>query len=306
MRILFPVTNRVHLARQQKLLDELQKSFDVHVEKHLLNYKDILNAVASSANHFRALLNAERFDLVLIRGDRFEMMPIAMMAVYRGIPIAHIEGGAESGAHVIDTKIRDAITQLADIHFVTDERAERRVIMLGASPRSVFNVGSLDVSFANSVEPKRVKTDGDYVVIAHHAIPGEHTETIAEAVEAATDLEIVGIQSNLDYAHSLFHEEYSPEDFINLLRYAKCFVSNSSAACKEASILGVPVVLTGIRQEGRLAGHNAFRVSHNAEEIKRAVRYQIEHGPYEPDTVYFREDTERYIKEILNNYYHGN
>ena len=226
------------------------------------------------------------------------MLPLAALCAYKQIPIVHIEGGSESGQAIIDSKIRHAITQLADIHLVTDEQARRKVIYLGADPDKVHNVGSLDVSFAKSVKPKPIYED--YILLLHHAIPREDTKIIHEAIKGLGH-QIIGIKSNQDYNESLMHEEYSPEDFINLMRYARCMVGNSSASCKESSILGTPVVLTGHRQDGRIIGHNALRVPHNKKEIQQAVKYQIDHGRYEPDNVYYQKNTISKIVKIIKN-----
>ena len=88
--------------------------------------------------------------MVVICGDRFEQLAIAMAAAYLNITIAHIEGGDVTGS--IDESVRHAITKLAHLHFVTNADAERRVLAMGEDPRYVFNTGSLDVELAARVE----------------------------------------------------------------------------------------------------------------------------------------------------------
>lgn len=297
MKILFPATNRVHLSRQQKLLDKLSEEFEVGIwTPETKQGKSLVSYFITCAVEFNNFLGQSDFDAVIIRGDRLEMAGLATTCAYREIPIIHIEGGAESGERVIDTKIRDAITSLADVHLVTDEEAWKRVVYLGAKPSTVFNVGSIDVSFAKSVKPKRL-IEGDYIVLLHHALDGEETQTVYDAVEGLGT--VVGVKSNSDYQQSLMNQEYSAEDFISLLYYAKAFVGNSSAACKESSILGVPTVLTGRRQDKRVVGHNVLRVPHDKEKITQAVKEQIAHGRYEPDEVYYKPDTEEQIVNVL-------
>ena len=88
-------------------------------------------------------------DIVVISGDRFEQLAIAMAAAYLNKTIAHIEGGDVSGS--IDESVRHAITKLAHIHFVTNADAHRRVLAMGEDPEYVFNAGSLDVEWAAAV-----------------------------------------------------------------------------------------------------------------------------------------------------------
>jgi len=93
MRILFPITNRVHLARQKLLLKELNKDFQVDIVEYSPRYKLILNNIADIANYFRKVIGRNQYDLILIRGDRYEMLPIAMICAYKELKIAHLEGG---------------------------------------------------------------------------------------------------------------------------------------------------------------------------------------------------------------------
>src|SRR5947208_6269631 len=88
-------------------------------------------------------------DIVVICGDRFEQVAIAMAAAYLNKTIAHIEGGDVSGS--IDESVRHAITKLAHIHFVTNTDAYRRVLAMGEDPKYVFHPGSLDVELASLV-----------------------------------------------------------------------------------------------------------------------------------------------------------
>src|SRR3990167_1785361 len=107
-RICFPATSKIHLARQQLLLKELKKHFevDVWIPKEETGGMSI-NSIFYSIQ-FNNYLVKNKFDYAIIRGDRYEMLPLAALCVYRRIPIIHIEGGDLSG--VIDNKIRHAIT----------------------------------------------------------------------------------------------------------------------------------------------------------------------------------------------------
>lgn len=299
MRIIFPCTAQVHEARQKKLIGELKRSFTVDIFKPKTKHRaDLETYTILCAVEFKNFIAGKKYDGALVRADRLELLPIASLLAYRGIPIIHIEGGADSGAGVIDTRVRNAITTLADIHLVTDDNARRRVQGLGME--NVFNVGSLDVSFASDVmkqRPKRLVKE-DYILLLHHAIPGEDTETVISAAKKL-GLRLVGVRSNADYAKPLMQDQYSPEEFISLMHYAKCFVGNSSALCKESSVLGVPGVLTGHRQDGRVVGHNVIRVPHVESEIFRAVQLQLYHGRYSRDNVYYRRGTEKEICKLL-------
>lgn len=185
-KICFPVTNRVHYARQKSLLDLMQKDSKIDLQlivggsvlldkygeqflpimqKDKFAIHDVLFNVLDGGTHvamaktagltaldFANSLHKLNPDIVLIRGDRFEQFAVAMVSAYLNKTIAHIEGGDVSGT--IDESVRHAITKLSHIHFVTNEESKRRVIQMGENPRNVHNVGSLDVEFASRIDKK--------------------------------------------------------------------------------------------------------------------------------------------------------
>ena len=141
--LLFPVTNRVHKARQQLLIKQLlDDGFDLVVVEAPKQNEDSM-AFLAAPYHIWFLEQIEKYDpdRVIIRGDRFEMLPLATSSVYSGVKVAHLEGGDVSG--VIDNKVRHAITQLSDIHFATNKYSYRRLINMGTDPDTTFNFGSL-------------------------------------------------------------------------------------------------------------------------------------------------------------------
>src|SRR5436853_5100641 len=183
-RICFPSTNRAYYGRSQLLIKKLHTHPEIELElmlggsilldKYSRHIADDIEAggftistslfnVIEGGNHvamaktacltaleFTNGLHAQDPDVVVVCGDRFEQLAIAMAAAYLNKTIAHIEGGDVSGS--IDESVRHAITKLAHVHFVTNSEAERRVLMMGEDPRYVFNTGSLDVELASRVD----------------------------------------------------------------------------------------------------------------------------------------------------------
>src|SRR5215510_682974 len=183
-RICFPITSRAYYGRSQLLIKTLHQDPRVELElmlggsilldKYSRHVADDIEAagfsiaaslfnVIEGGNHVAmaktACLTALEFtnglhavdpDVVVICGDRFEQLAIAMSAAYLNTTIAHIEGGDRSGS--IDESVRHAITKLAHIHFVTNDDAHRRVLAMGEDPGYVFNSGSLDVELAAQVD----------------------------------------------------------------------------------------------------------------------------------------------------------
>ncbi len=182
-RVCFIITNRIHYARQEVLLKQLQsdpdfelqlivggsallekysevmpslarKGFEVH--EQMLNLVEGGNHAAMAKTAGLAVLELTNTfqklnpDIVLIRGDRFEQLAAAMTAAYLNKTVAHIEGGDVTGN--IDESVRHAITKLAHIHFVTNDDSYKRVLQMGENPAYVFNVGSPDIEFSDQVK----------------------------------------------------------------------------------------------------------------------------------------------------------
>jgi UDP-N-acetylglucosamine 2-epimerase len=299
-KILFPALNRVHVARQHLLLKELRRCFKIDIQEFKPIFPSmVLNALAVTG-YFLAVVEKNDYDLVLIRGDRYEMLPVTTLCAYREIPIAHLEGGDLSGA--IDNKVRYAITALADLHFATNEDSYERLIKAGTNPNWTFNFGSLDVEVAKKVRLK--KYGEDFILMCHHALKGEDPALIEKIIREEFKGKLIIIKSNSDYGKSYGTEEFSPEDYIRLLAKAKCLVGNSSSFLKEASIFGTPALIIGDRQENRLFPPSALRVPFQEFAIREGLKMQLE-SRYEPSGIYYQKNTSRKIAEKIKDFLDG-
>lgn len=367
-KICFPITSRAYYGRSQMLIRKLHSHPDIDLklmlggsillDKYSKHVADDIAAggfeieaslfnVIEGGNHVAmaktACLTALEFtnslyttepDVVVICGDRFEQLAIAMAAAYLNITIAHIEGGDVTGS--IDESVRHAITKLAHLHFVTNQDAHRRVLAMGEDPRYVFDTGSLDVELAAHVSTTitneqvnalgvghDVDIEQPFLMVVQHPVTTDtdnraHLETTFRVV-SSFELPTIWFWPNPDagtgeMADSLRHmRERHPEltqhmrfitnvpanDFIGLLAHAACLVGNSSAGIKECSYLGTPVVNIGDRQHGRLSGEHVAHVSYDAAEIAAAIAAQLAHGRYQPSAIYHRENASDTIVELL-------
>jgi len=292
--IAFISSDRVHLARQQILLRELGKYFKILLFEYFKNPKmGILDITINITSKFKIWLLDNKPDLVLVRGDRYELLGPAMITAYSSIPIAHIEGGDLSGA--IDNKVRHAITQLADIHFATNKESFARLINAGTDPTWTFDFGSLDVEYAKSVS---VGPRKNHIVICYHPLKGENPEIIEKAVRGVTNSKIILIKSNKDSGSVYGKEEYSSDEYIKLIAEARCLIGNSSSFIKEASIFGTPVINIGDRQKNRLKPENVIDCPLEEEQIKRVLKIQLD-KKYKPSYIYYKPNTSKKITEKI-------
>jgi len=275
-------------------------------------------------------------DIVLIRGDRYEILAPAIAAAYLNIPLAHIEGGDVTGT--IDESVRHAVTKLAHIHFATNETSKERILKMGEIPENVYNVGSPDAEFLNSQEltfnpdeiwkgetigvGERPDLSKEYLIIIQHPVTTEHKkskEQTEETIKAIHELKMPTIwiwpnvdagtdelskavrvyRENTEQNHIQFVRFLDPTLFAKLLKNAACIVGNSSAGIKESSFLGTPAVNIGTRQQGRLKDKNVIDVPHNSEEIKEAILKQIKNGKYNQSELYFKPNTSKQIANTL-------
>jgi len=367
-RICFPITSRAYYGRSQLLIRklhahpglelELMLGGSILLDKYSRHVADDIDAggftisasyfnVIEGGNHVAmaktACLTGLEFanglhsiapDIVVICGDRFEQLAIAMAAAYLNLTIAHIEGGDVTGS--IDESVRHAITKLAHVHFVTNADAHRRVLAMGEDPRYVFNTGSLDVELASRVSTAitsdqvnrygvghSIDVTRPFLMVLQHPVTTDadnraHLETTLRAV-AALDMPTIWFWPNPDagtgeMADTLRHmRERHPdltrmirfitnvpaEEFVALLAHAACLVGNSSAGIKECSYLGTPVVNIGGRQQGRLAADHVMHVGYDAAAIRAAVKTQLAHGRYPLSSIYHRPDTSEVMVETL-------
>ena len=97
-------------------------------------------ATGAALRAFADYFSAHRPDLLVVLGDRYEILAAAIAAHFSGIPIAHISGGdVTEGA--VDDAIRHSVTKMSTLHFPGCEQSRRRIIQMGESPERVFNVG---------------------------------------------------------------------------------------------------------------------------------------------------------------------
>jgi GDP/UDP-N,N'-diacetylbacillosamine 2-epimerase (hydrolysing) len=250
---------------------------------------------------FGEALETLRPDLLLMLGDRFEILPAAAAAMVARIPIAHVHGG-EATEGAIDEAIRHSITKMAHLHFVAAEEYRARVIQLGEHPDRVFLVGGLGVESIRRLplldRPELEASLGfkfgrkNLLVTFHPATLEVHTAAtqVGELLGALGDLRdthLVFTMPNADTdgrAVSRMIEEFvrsreSARAFASLgqVRYLSCMrhvdgvVGNSSSGLLEAPAFPKGAVNIGDRQRGRLKASSVIDCDPEKGAILRAL-----------------------------------
>lgn len=215
------------------------------------------------------ILDHSNYDMIMILGDRFEMLPVAYVASLYNIHICHLHGG-ELTLGNYDEQIRHAITKLSTLHLCSTQEYAKRVRQMGE--RYVYNVGSLSIE---SIQIDSNANKGNELVVMYHpetlSTFEKNMENVCQLVAALEELkkvyELIYIKGNIDTdAYKLeqpiinffnnnnlpIYSSLSQEDYFTLLARAKAIVGNSSSGIIEAPSLKCPTINLGNRQEGRV------------------------------------------------------
>ncbi|MFH0869429.1 MAG: UDP-N-acetylglucosamine 2-epimerase [archaeon] len=252
-----------------------------------------------------ALFNKKRPDLVLLLGDRAEMLAGAIVGQYMGLPVAQIHGGEVTST--VDEAVRHAITKLSHIHLAATKESADRIIKMGENPKDVFVVGApgldeindssiKDISRADLEKSLGIRFAERFAIVLQHPVSGEIADAkkqMKDVIEATIGegLQAVVIYPNADAGGRAMIqtiEEYRKhpsvrifknvprEEFLGLMKHATVMVGNSSSGIIESSSFKLPVVNVGSRQEGRQRGCNVIDSGYSQKEISEAIRKALQ------------------------------
>lgn len=262
----------------------------------------VTEAMAACMTGMARELARIRPDLIVILGDRFEMLATATAALIAGIPIVHIAGG-EISEGAVDDSIRHAISKMASLHLTATEIYRRRVIAMGEDPARVLKTGAIGVyNMLNLPILSRPEleqsigmeiTPGTLLVTYHPATldpvaPAERFAALLAALDRFPDSRVLFTYPNNDargreiigmidawaagrpgrvcVVPSLGRLRYA-----SALRYVSAVVGNSSSGLVEVPSAGIPTVDIGIRQRGRIAGPSVIHSGDSEAEITEAI-----------------------------------
>ncbi len=244
-------------------------------------------------------------DLILLTGDRVEMMAACIAASSLGIAIAHIHGGDISENAQIDEQIRHSITKFAHIHFTASELSKKRVIQMGEEKWRVFNTGSpeIDYSFKKPLMTKsellhelkiaNLTIQNQYILCVQHPSIYQSEKSGIQMQNILQNLkkmktDVIIIYPNNDPGNNLIIEEIesvkkdphfhvfknlSRRIYLSLMKHAWFMIGNSSSGIIESAIFNLPVLNVGIRNNKRECSQNVFTVSNSKNEIWKGINY---------------------------------
>lgn len=242
-------------------------------------------------------------DIVVLLGDRFEILTAALACMTHNIPIAHIAGG-DTTEGAFDESIRHALTKMSHLHFVTNELSARRVRQLGEDPRQIRVVGSpgldhlhrrplleraaLEESLQAQLGPRNLLITFHPATLEVGDAGSQFAELLAALEDLDDDIHLWFTRPNADTggrtiaaaldvwaasrsARVHVYTSLGTLRYLSLLSQVDAIVGNSSSALYEAPSLLTPAVNIGDRQRGRLAAASIVHCLPEREAIFSAI-----------------------------------
>lgn len=241
--------------------------------------------------------------LLLILGDRFEMLAVASAALIHRIPVAHMHGG-EVTLGAFDESIRHSITKMSHLHFTSTEEARNRVIQLGENPNNVFCTGAIGVynilntplmsreeleQSLNTSIPKNAIFVTFHPSTLDEGTPAEQCANLLKALDEREDIKILFSYPNNDTGgdsiigliedfvarnpeRSVVFPSLGARRYLSVLRCIKAVVGNSSSGILEVPSMHIPTLNIGIRQKGRQRAESVIDCGTSLEEIRNGLK----------------------------------
>ena len=278
-----------------------------------------------------------RPDLIVVLGDRYEMLIVATAALVYKIPIAHIHGG-EITEGVFDDAIRHAITKMSHLHFTSTEVYSRRVIQLGEQPDRVFYVGSLGVENIKEMtlmSKDEIEKSLGFELNKKTVIATYHPVTVTKgnnriemdefltALDEEKNIRILFTMPNSDTGGAYISEKINEfvarnkeraiaftslgvKRYLSAMSHVAAVIGNSSSGIIEVPSLGIPTLNIGDRQKGRVICDSIISCHSNKDSIrnglKKVLSKELAKIAKEVRNPYEKENTAQSIFNVIKSY----
>ncbi len=308
-----------------EIKNPITKKIDIEIEK------EPAHTLAICIEKFYQTFQELKPDLVVLLGDRYEIMGVAQAAMLSNVPIAHLFGG-DTTEGAVDEAIRHSITKMSHLHFTSCEESRKRVIQLGENPDRVFNFGSLALENIKTIpllSKEELEKSLDFhfaqknLLVTFHPVTleGNSKQQFNELLQALEKLEntnIIITCPNSDKGNEeIFelikefeksHKNVKSYKSLGMLRYLSCLkfvdmaVGNSSSGIYEVPAFHKPTVNIGNRQKGRLQCNSIINCKPQKDDILKAIDKAFKTNCSDIVSPYYKPNTADNILNILKNY----
>lgn len=307
----------------------------VYMHKPSDDAHGIILSMAEEMQGMNDALSELKPDILVLLGDRYEILVAAQVALIHRVPIAHIHGG-EVTEGAFDDAIRHSVTKMSSLHFTSCEEYRHRVIQMGEQPSKVFDVGSLGVENIKAVPLMTkdeleasldFKIDTQTILVTYHPVtlggdPAKDIREFLDALDQFKELKVIFTMPNSDTgrdAIALAVENYVEKHsnsakaytslglrrYLSTLQFVKAAVGNSSSGIIEVPSFGIPTLNIGDRQKGRLASKSVVNCGTSKDEViaglKLCLSEEMQKAAKTYENPYAKPDTANLIYQELKN-----
>lgn len=264
-------------------------------------------------------------DIIVVLGDRFEILSAVVAALVSRIPVAHIHGG-EMTQGAFDDSVRHAITKMSHLHFTSTESYMKRVIQLGESPDRVFNVGAIgldNIKRLKLLSKKELEKELHFrfnkynFLVTFHPVTLENNtskkqfQELLNALDEQKETSFIFTKANADTHGKIINkmiDEYVSKNFykatafasmgqlryLSTMRFVNGIIGNSSSGIIEAPSFRIGTINIGDREKGRIKAKSTIDCEPTKKDIRKAIR------------LLYSERFQKNLKKVINPYGDGN
>lgn len=283
----------------------IEDGYPIAEEVSILSEEDsemgIIETMSNAVLKMGRVFQKHSPDILIVVGDRYELLPICNAAMVFSIPIAHISGG-EITEGLIDDVVRHSVTKMSHLHFPGCETYRNRIIQMGEEPDRVFNYG--DIGVENIIKMKyltkeqleealNISLNKPYACVTFHPVTlekGSAREQITELLKALNyfeDMLFIITKANADLEGKIINEiidqfvekssnciafsSLGSKRYLSLLKESEMIIGNSSSGIIEAPSFKIPTINIGNRQKGRLKAESVIDCENKTQDIIEAI-----------------------------------
>lgn len=284
----------------------VEDGFTIHEKVEMLLSSDTPVAITTSIGlgtiGFAGAFDRLQPDIVVLLGDRYEILAAAQAALVARIPVAHLHGG-ETTEGAIDEAIRHAVTKMSHFHFVSTEEYRRRVIQLGEVPERVYNVGAIGLDHIRQLtllDREELESSIGFTLgkvnflITYHPVtlsdrrPEESMNELLAALDEFPDAHLIFTKPNSDTGGRIISkmiDDYVSRDssrrvaftslgqlrYLSAVKHVDVVIGNSSSGIIEVPAFRKPTVNLGDRQRGRVRAPSIIDCDETRTDIVAAI-----------------------------------
>lgn len=284
----------------------IRDGFKISKKIKILNYGDkpvgLTKAIAKEFFEVGNFYNKIKPDVIVVLGDRYELLaPVYAANIFR-IPVCHIHGG-ELTQGVLDENTRHAISKLSNIHFVATKEYRANLLQMGENKKNIFIVGGLGVENLKKIKfltkkkiekIKRFKFKNKNILVTFHPLSLKKNSDVTQldhllfSLKKFKEARIIFTMPNSDTNHDLFFKKIKKfikendnsisfdslgsKVYLSILKQVDFVIGNSSSGLLEAPSLKIPTINIGERQNYRLKATSVINCKPNSKSINNAIR----------------------------------